>query len=274
MTIQEAFAWAEENLTNWNGELYLNLEGSFGGSDWYVNELGQTVGLDVWKNSAQEWRRFFDSVKDEYPTPTSYFDIFMDNDLPVIQYWFFYPFNDSHGDDHEGDWEHINVKITSQDPQLAEGLQVAYYFHGQQYIADWSSINRTESHPHVYVGGDVEDIPSFAQAPGEITGGSFPGPCRFHNTTPLPLFPDGDEVIITGRVIDYSQITLINITTPSDMWWGTFPGKWGVPDFLVQPDGPSTGVNINGAMGPWTKGSWKNWSSTPVWDDEITDCPQ
>ncbi|NIV14168.1 MAG: hypothetical protein GWN62_23715 [Aliifodinibius sp.] len=32
----------------------------------------------------------------------------------VIQYWFFYPFNDG-GNNHEGDWEHINVRITTLD---------------------------------------------------------------------------------------------------------------------------------------------------------------
>jgi len=31
----------------------------------------------------------------------------------VIQYWFFYPFNDG-GNNHEGDWEHINVVINPQ----------------------------------------------------------------------------------------------------------------------------------------------------------------
>lgn len=30
----------------------------------------------------------------------------------VIQYWFFYPFNDG-GNNHEGDWEHLNVRVTS-----------------------------------------------------------------------------------------------------------------------------------------------------------------
>ncbi|MFC1475965.1 hypothetical protein ACFLQW_03085 [Candidatus Zixiibacteriota bacterium] len=30
----------------------------------------------------------------------------------VIQYWFFYPFNDG-GNNHEGDWEHINVRLAS-----------------------------------------------------------------------------------------------------------------------------------------------------------------
>jgi len=32
----------------------------------------------------------------------------------VIQYWFFYPFN-AGGNNHEGDWEHINVVITIED---------------------------------------------------------------------------------------------------------------------------------------------------------------
>jgi len=30
----------------------------------------------------------------------------------AIQYWFFYPFNDG-GNNHEGDWEHLNVRVTS-----------------------------------------------------------------------------------------------------------------------------------------------------------------
>lgn len=32
----------------------------------------------------------------------------------VLQYWFFYPFNDG-GNNHEGDWEHINVVVTLKD---------------------------------------------------------------------------------------------------------------------------------------------------------------
>src|SRR2546421_701869 len=31
----------------------------------------------------------------------------------VLQYWFFYPYNDA-GNVHEGDWEHINVVVTPQ----------------------------------------------------------------------------------------------------------------------------------------------------------------
>ncbi|HEX6068192.1 MAG TPA: hypothetical protein VFZ18_00165 [Longimicrobiaceae bacterium] len=46
----------------------------------------------------------------------------------IIQYWFYYPFNDG-GNNHEGDWEHISVSITSharQDPGTSQrGLLTA-----------------------------------------------------------------------------------------------------------------------------------------------------
>ena len=48
-----------------------------------------------------------------YTDGITYVDLFRsDADEIVVQYWFFYPFNDS-GNRHEGDWEHINVVLNS-----------------------------------------------------------------------------------------------------------------------------------------------------------------
>ncbi|NIT36405.1 MAG: hypothetical protein GTN49_07880, partial [candidate division Zixibacteria bacterium] len=58
------------------------------------------------------WYQIYYKLAEEYDTATIYYDIFRDSGKPVIQYWFFYPFNDW-VNDHEGDWEHINVRITS-----------------------------------------------------------------------------------------------------------------------------------------------------------------
>jgi hypothetical protein len=77
----------------------------------------------------------------------------------VIQYWFFYPYNDS-GNKHEGDWEHINVVITLRDhlaPLRAEGMEsllaghepaqrlvigrVEYYFHHNVFLMDYTTPN-------------------------------------------------------------------------------------------------------------------------------------
>ena len=86
----------------------------------------------------------------------------------VIQYWFFYPHNDG-GNNHEGDWEHINVVISPLDKvedfltandvqQLLQGKglsdrnrnesliikRIEYYFHYKVMVLDFS-------HPNVYL---------------------------------------------------------------------------------------------------------------------------
>ena len=74
----------------------------------------------------------------------------------VLQYWFFYPYNDA-GNTHEGDWEHINVVVTPRKQgrtplttAMMEGLvrelvqadefvirRVEYYFHHWVFTADY-----------------------------------------------------------------------------------------------------------------------------------------
>lgn len=78
----------------------------------------------------------------------------------VLQYWFFYPYNDG-GNNHEGDWEHINVIVSPLDRVTAPGLtavevtqlldgtgdsqtvmkRVDYYFHSKVMIVDFSAPN-------------------------------------------------------------------------------------------------------------------------------------
>lgn len=83
----------------------------------------------------------------------------------VLQYWFFYPYNDG-GNNHKGDWEHINVTISprSQVTQLMTGEQIHellagvwldippgadelvikridYYFHHKVFTLDFTSPN-------------------------------------------------------------------------------------------------------------------------------------
>ena len=57
---------------------------------------------------------------------------------------------------HEGDWEHINVVIDSQIPEDADIIKVDYYFH--HYVltrytpgVDFYTVDNT--HPVIFVGG-------------------------------------------------------------------------------------------------------------------------
>ena len=48
----------------------------------------------------------------------------------VIKYFCFYPFNDWQNN-HEGDWQRINVIVTSREPDVAEFYGIDYMFHGK-----------------------------------------------------------------------------------------------------------------------------------------------
>jgi hypothetical protein len=78
----------------------------------------------------------------------------------VLQYWFFYPYNDG-ANKHEGDWEHLNVVVTlrsqvgrplsvadlrgmlARDPQRLDGddplvmARIEYFIHGKVFIVDF-----------------------------------------------------------------------------------------------------------------------------------------
>jgi len=82
----------------------------------------------------------------------------------ILQYWFFYPFNDG-GNNHEGDWEHINVAVAplkTVDQLLDENFlqailsgrfaadgadnplvirRIDYYFHNKVWPLDFSTPN-------------------------------------------------------------------------------------------------------------------------------------
>lgn len=97
---------------------------------------------------------------DQYPT-TTYCHLFKADGKYVLQYWFFYPFNDW-VTDHEGDWEHINVVVTSDDPATAQLVEVAYYFHHRYLVTTENQLQDPVNydyhvvdtfHPVVFVGG-------------------------------------------------------------------------------------------------------------------------
>ena len=110
---------------------------------------------------------------------TAYVHIFDKGDgNVVIQYYYFYPFNDWQNN-HEGDWPHINVIVTSHDPNVAELVGIDYSFHGNGLT--YNSIGgrifdpqkdfapaEGETHPVVYVGAGSHG--------GYPTGGNYKDP--------------------------------------------------------------------------------------------------
>jgi hypothetical protein len=93
----------------------------------------------------------------------------------VVQHWFFYPFNDS-GNNHEGDWEHINVMVTTGAAAQADAhghltesevaaiiddersdvdsliiAAVDYYFHESVVTLDYIAARNTKAKPESWL---------------------------------------------------------------------------------------------------------------------------
>ncbi len=112
-----------------------------------------TISRDTWH---EFWYKIWEGQ--DYIEPTTYVNLYWEKedfteDQVVIQYWFFYPFNDW-GNWHEGDWEHINVLIDDVEPSAADMIEVNYYFHKHYRQLIGEQIPKVDgTHPVVYIGG-------------------------------------------------------------------------------------------------------------------------
>jgi hypothetical protein len=88
-----------------------------------------------------------------------YYRTFRQGRYLTLQYWFFYAYNDwvtSFGgfNDHEGDWEGIQLFFELDGERIAEPpAYVCYLGHHSRITKPWDhpDIQRTGTHPHVYV---------------------------------------------------------------------------------------------------------------------------
>ncbi len=81
----------------------------------------------------------------------------------ILQYWYFYPFNNWRsgfygGNDHEADWEMVNIYLYEDSSAEIHPAWVAYASHdfsGDDLRRHWQDpeVEKVEEHPVVYVGG-------------------------------------------------------------------------------------------------------------------------
>lgn len=174
-----------------------------------------------------------------------------DGNALVLQYWFFYPFN-NHLNRHEGDWEWIQLVFlrASVDAPPADGAlpdRVAYSQHGGGTQRDWSSTVREGDHPVVYV------------ARGSHANYLRPGRCG-SDTVPTANRDTKAGADENGRDLRLSaddnpapgEYALIVLT---DQPWLAFPGHWG--------ERCAFGFGCEGPTGPAAKGA--AWDTPAAW---------
>lgn len=212
-------------------------------------------------DNPQEWWEVYGKFRSGpdsllWAQPTVYAHPFLDSQKRVIiQYWYFFPINDFIGN-HEGDWEHINVIVSSDRARVEE---VHYYFHARSVNLPQGKYKpemRDGTHPVVYMGGRaymIVDYPIrfFTKERNSGSHGCYPyageweGAMGLAHTESVSK-PDKDST----RVIPYHKFRVILTPEPTRIdykrrpevlkeWaWLLLPVRWGFPS------APSFGMEI------------------------------
>jgi opacity protein-like surface antigen len=226
---------------------------------------------DWWKTYG-EFRTGLDSAR--WGQPTVYAHPFLDsNDRVVIQYWFFYPFND-HVGNHEGDWEHINVVLS---PDRSDIERVHYYFHTRSVNLPQGKYKPeiiNDTHPLVYVGGRMYNLLDFpirlvAGEHNEGAHGTYPYPGEWEGSAGLGApesvqKPDKDS----SRVVPYHRFRVVLMPEPGRIdyrnkpeiikeWgWLLLPVRWGFPSVASFASELQMDVGNRAPFGPPFNEAW------------------
>ena len=171
--------------------------------------------------------------------PTTYAHIARQAGRPglVVQYWFFWYFN-QFNDLHEGDWEGMQIVFEADTPAqaLAEGpSEMILFQHAGGERADWedSKVDKEGTHPVVYPAAGSHA--TFYDSTVYVQNGSKGSGVGCDNTSE-PLFE------VRPRPVAIPTFP----TTTGRFKWLTYFGHWGQKE---------AGFN-NGPTGPLTKTQW------------------
>ncbi len=178
----------------------------------------------------------YQSVMDNY-SYTVYYRTYDDiaTGSTVIQYWMFYAFNKGELNQHEGDWEMVQVVIDDNGPSW-----VAYSQHHSGQRASWDQVEKEETHIKVYVarGSHANYLRSYSGKLGIAS----------------------DIVGANGKTLNYNDYIL---DTLEDQTWIDFEGRWGE---LADSEANAIEASILGQAGP--EGP-KFREEGDMWDDPI-----
>lgn len=238
---------------------------------WYFDFPGENPR--GWWHAYARMRTGPDSAR--WAEPTVYAHPLMDDQGRVIlQYWYFYPFNDSMGN-HEGDWEHVNVVLSPDNSSIEE---VHYFFHTRSVHLPRGKY-RPElvdgTHPVVYVGGrlySVLDYPIRLIAGDRNCGshGNYPYPGEWESAAGLGHTESVSRADAeSSRVISHQRFRVILTPEPNridyrrrpevlrDWAWLLLSVRWGFPSAPSLGSGVKlTDVGNRAPFGPAFNAGW------------------
>ena len=146
----------------------------------------------------------------------------VDNTNNIIQYWFFYAFNSGDLNNHEGDWEMVQVQLSDGQP-----IEVMYSQHYSGQKATWSQVEKDGDNFKVYVarGSHANYLRSYSGMIGIAS----------------------DHVGSNGKVLKPADYSLEILDSQA---WLTFGGHWGWAGSDTEQNVQSSILGEAGPQGP------------------------
>lgn len=164
----------------------------------------------------------------------------------IVQYWFFYAFNPGTLNQHQGDWEMIEIILNSTETPLY--TVYSQHFTGER--ATWNDVEKTdETHPRVYValGSHANYFRPYQGKLGlenDIVGNAF------------TLQPDDLQIVLLGEKGVGNH--------PPSQDWLEYGGRWGnwakLADITLGAAGP---------RGPGYGENEEKWSNPVSWGGDV-----
>jgi len=166
----------------------------------------------------------------------------------IVQYWFFYAYNDAPINDHEGDWEMIEIILDSSEKPTS----AVYSQHLQGQRASWNDVEKVNStHPKVYV-----------------ARGSH---ANYFRPYQGKLGLESDEVGADGVALSYSYLDMVLLgemgagNHPPSQDWLEFGGRWG--NWATLAD---AAVGFAGPYGPGHGDNYDKWHAPVSWSQSVS----
>ena len=167
---------------------------------------------------------------------TVYSRVHTSGEMKIIQYWMFYAFNNGELNQHEGDWEMVQVVISDGTP-----TKVMYSQHHGGQQATWEQVEKEGDHIKVYVarGSHANYLRSYSGKFGIAS----------------------DYVGDDGKVIQPTDYTVMPLD--SQGWLG-FAGRWGEVNSIED-----SFLGKIGSQGPMYREDGTMWSDPFMWGSSL-----
>ena len=188
-----------------------------------------------------------DNIINDYQSKMSalgykvYAHVISNGDTTIIQYWMFYAFNKGTMNQHEGDWEMVQVVLSGGTP-----TEVMYSQHHSGQKATWDQVEKDGDHIKVYVsrGSHANYLRSFSGVVGVAN----------------------DIVGANGRILNPEDYDLEMLESQP---WLDFAGRWGMYGATEEKAAEASLLGQAGPNGPKFREDKTMWDNPLEWGNSL-----